>query len=86
MTAKVGGSARYSLSCPLSRHLEDTLGSGDDAGGGVFLHGGLVDVRSQCVCGVPVSPLEGLEGAGCQLPVPVILSVCAPCRRPWAGK
>jgi hypothetical protein len=35
MTAKLDASARYSLSCPWSRRLEDTLGPGDDDGGGV---------------------------------------------------
>jgi hypothetical protein len=62
MTAKVDGSARYSLSCPLSWRLEDTLGPGDDDGGGVILHGGWW-MLVPSVCGVPVSPLECLEGA-----------------------
>ena len=46
---KVDASARYSLSCPCSRRLEDTLGPGDDDGGGVFPPWGLMDARSQRV-------------------------------------
>jgi hypothetical protein len=51
---------------PLVYHkrLEDTLGPGDDDGGGGFLHWGRwMLAPSVPVCGVPVSPLEGLEGA-----------------------
>lgn len=55
MTPKVDASARYSLSCPWSRRLQDTLGpdDDDDDGGQGFPSGGwwvpLHARSSQCV-------------------------------------
>ena len=58
MTAKVDASARYGLSSrPWSGRLGDTLGPGDDVGGGGFARCSFFPVPAR------VSPLEGLEGA-----------------------